>query len=238
LPYAAIAAAIAAVAFALPRVFLRRDRARSQAGGTSGAATWPAVALALAAAVAGVACMAIGILEFSGVPTSPAETHSSSATAEASGRAGLARHLETNPRDGRAWVLLARMDFDANRYADAAGAYERALASSPKVAGDPGIWCELADALGMAQGGSLAGRPRELVLRALTMDPAHTKALEMAGSAAFEAGDYASASRFWKALLARFTEDSRERRELVAAIARTEERIPAPRPSQVSAPAE
>lgn len=181
--------------------------------------------------------MVIGILEFSGIP-SPAETYPSSATATASGRAELARHLETNPRDGRAWVLLARMDLDANRYADAAGAYERALASSPKVAGDPGIWCELADALGMAQGGSLAGRPRELVLRALTMDPAHTKALEMAGSAAFEEGDYASASRFWKALLARFTEDSRERRELVAAIARTEERIPAPRPSQVSAPAE
>ena len=41
----------------------------------------------------------------------------------------------------------------------------------------------------------LAGQPRELVQRALALDPAHPKALEMAGSAAFEQRDYAAAVR-------------------------------------------
>ena len=141
-------------------------------------------------------------------------------------RADLVRHLARSPRDGRAWVLLARMDFEADRFADAALAYERALAASPKVATDPAIGCEFADALGMAQGGSLAGRPRELVMRALAQNSAHPKALEMAGSAAFEAGEYASAASYWRQLLSQLAADSPEHRELAAAIARAEELAP------------
>ncbi len=40
----------------------------------------------------------------------------------------LVRHLARNPRDGRGWVLLARMDFDTDRFADAAASYAKALA--------------------------------------------------------------------------------------------------------------
>ena len=137
-------------------------------------------------------------------------------------REDLVRHLASNARDGRAWVLLARLDFEADRYADAAQAYRKGLAASPKIAADAGLWCEYADALGMAQGGTLAGQPRELVQRALVLDPAHPKALEMAGSAAFEQRDYAAAVRHWQALLAQLPENSRQQRELAAAIARTE----------------
>jgi cytochrome c-type biogenesis protein CcmH len=137
-------------------------------------------------------------------------------------REDLVRHLSRNARDGRAWVLLARMDFAADRFDEAAQAYRKGLAVSPKVAADAGLWCEYADALGMAQGGSLAGRPGELVQRALTLDPAHPKALEMAGSAAFEQREYTAAAGHWRALLAQLPENSRQRRELTAAIARTE----------------
>jgi cytochrome c-type biogenesis protein CcmH len=114
------------------------------------------------------------------------------------------------------------MDFEADRFADAAASYEKALATTPKVAADPGVWCEYADALGMAQGGALAGRPRELVMRALTLDPAHPKALEMAGSAAFEQQDFAAAAQYWQQLLAQLPASSLRHRELAAAIARAE----------------
>jgi cytochrome c-type biogenesis protein CcmH len=137
-------------------------------------------------------------------------------------RDGLVRHLARNARDGRAWVLLARIDFAADRFGEAADAYAKALAAAPKVAADPGIWCEYADALGMAQGGTLEGKPRELIERALALDPAHPRALEMAGSAAYEQQDYESALRNWQALLARLPADSREHRELTAAIERVE----------------
>ena len=137
-------------------------------------------------------------------------------------RDDLVRHLADNPRDGRGWVLLGRLDAAENRFAEAAAAFEKALAVAPKVAADPAIWCEYADALGMAQGGSLAGRPRELVMRALSMNPAHGRALEMAGSAAYEQREFDAAGRYWRTLLAQLPEGSPQHRELAAAIARAE----------------
>jgi cytochrome c-type biogenesis protein CcmH len=137
-------------------------------------------------------------------------------------RAELVRHLERNPRDGRGWVLLGRRDAADDRFTEAAAAFERALAIAPKVAADPAIWCEYADALGMAQGGSLAGKPRELVMRALAMSPAHPRALEMAGSAAYEQREFDAAGRYWRTLLAQLPEGSPQHRELAAAVARAE----------------
>jgi cytochrome c-type biogenesis protein CcmH len=125
------------------------------------------------------------------------------------------------PLDGRGWVLEARRHMEANRFGEAVSAYEKGLAASRKVAGDPLVWCELADALGMAQGGRLAGRPAELVQKALAIGPTHPRALEMAGSAAVEAGDYARAILYWEQLLAQLPPGSGEHAQLSAAIART-----------------
>ncbi|HWI13531.1 MAG TPA: c-type cytochrome biogenesis protein CcmI [Burkholderiales bacterium] len=137
----------------------------------------------------------------------------------------LEQHLRNAPRDGRAWIVLARMHMDADRYAEAAGAYEQALASSAKVAADPLVWCELADAVGMAQGGVLRGRPRELIEKALALKGDHPRALEMAGSAAYEAGELAQALQHWTTLLAQLPADSSASRELGAAIARVRVQI-------------
>jgi cytochrome c-type biogenesis protein CcmH len=138
--------------------------------------------------------------------------------------AQLEAHVAASPEDARAWVLLARLRMQRDLFEPAAVAYERALAASAKVARDPLVWCEYADALGMAQGGRLAGRPRELIDKALALDAAHPRALEMAGSAAYEAGDFRGAARYWQQLLALLPADSGERAELAAAIARAEQR--------------
>jgi cytochrome c-type biogenesis protein CcmH len=137
-------------------------------------------------------------------------------------RDALTAHVERAPRDGRAWVLLARAELEADRFQAAAYAYERGLATSRKAALDPGVWCEYADALGMAQGGRLEGRPRELIERALALNAAHPKALEMAGSAAYERGDFAAAARYWKQLLPQLDEGTSAHGELAAALARAE----------------
>ena len=136
----------------------------------------------------------------------------------------LARHLARNPRDGRGWVLHARNEFDGGRYAAAAAAYRKALDASANVARDPGVWCEYADALALAQGGVLAGLPRELIERALAIDPRHATALEMAGSAAFEAGDFDMAVRHWRQLRAQMPDDTPQRRDLGIAIGAAERR--------------
>jgi len=127
----------------------------------------------------------------------------------------------TEPLDGRGWILEARRHMEADRFVDAARAYENGLATSRKVAGDPLVWCELADALGMAQGGTLAGRPTELVHKALALGPTHPRALEMAGSAAYEAGDRQRAILYWEQLLTQLPPGGGAHAELSAAIART-----------------
>jgi cytochrome c-type biogenesis protein CcmH len=183
------------------------------------------LSIAVATGIAGVVAMGLGLLARFDGDRVPAADEAESKQALAGGaRAELVRHLDRSPGDARSWVLLARADFEADRFADAANDYERALATGPKVALDPGIWCEYADALGMTQGGSLAGKPRELVMRALAQNPTHPKALEMAGSAAYEIGEYASAARYWRELLAQLPQASREHAELAAAIARADER--------------
>jgi cytochrome c-type biogenesis protein CcmH len=134
----------------------------------------------------------------------------------------LQSHLSRQPRDGRGWVLLARAQADRNEFRAAADAYEKALTVSQKVAKDPGVLCEYADALGMTQGGRLAGRPTELIAKALSIDPAHPAALEMAGSVAYEEGRYPDAVRYWKQLLADLTPGSDRHSELSEAVARAE----------------
>jgi cytochrome c-type biogenesis protein CcmH len=134
------------------------------------------------------------------------------------------QHLADRPGDGRGWVLLARQEFERGRYLEASEAYGKAIAASRKVAGDPAVWCEFADAVGMAQGRRLAGRPAELIARALALGPNEPCALEMAGSLAYESGDRASAASHWRQLLAQLPPGGQSHRELTAAIERAEGR--------------
>jgi cytochrome c-type biogenesis protein CcmH len=112
----------------------------------------------------------------------------------------------------------------ARRYELAAAAFEHALEGKSKAVGDAGIWVEYAEARGMQQGGTLAGVPRELVDKALSLDPEHPQALDLAGSAAWEAGEFAIAATFWKRLLAQISEDSPRHVQLSGAIQRAEQR--------------
>jgi len=134
----------------------------------------------------------------------------------------LGRYFEKQPRDARELVFAARRLAEAERYAEAAQAYEKALALPSKVVKDPAVWCEYADALGMTQHGKLAGKPRQLIDRALALNPEHPKALELAGSAEYELGNYDVALGFWRPLLALLKPGTQMHTELAAAIARTE----------------
>lgn len=196
-------------------------------GDENRAAAAPPRGIAIVVAIA-LPALAFGLYVLFGAPAAlDGALLSPSAAAAGDGslparRDELVRHLARNPGDGRGWVLLARADFDADRFDDATAAYRKALAASPKIAADPDVWCEYADALGMTQGGTLAGTPRELVMRALARNPAHPKALEMAGSAAYEQREFESAAMYWRQLLPQLPEGSPQQRELAAAIARAE----------------
>lgn len=134
----------------------------------------------------------------------------------------LRAHLATNPNDARAWVFLGRSEMEANRFHEAAIAFEKAINTSGKVANDATVLCELAEAIGMGQGGTFRGRPNELVKQALELAPGNPVALEMGGSAAYEIHDYETAARYWRTLREMLNPESRAYQELSIAIARAE----------------
>ncbi len=143
-------------------------------------------------------------------------------------REELREQATRNPRDGRGWALLAYAEFEAEAYAESAAAFEKAVGVSAKIAADPGVLCDWADAAGMAQGGALKGRPRDLISRALALRPNHPKALEMAGSAAYEQREYSMAAEYWRQLLLQIAPRSEQHRALQAAITRAEKLSAAP----------
>jgi cytochrome c-type biogenesis protein CcmH len=138
--------------------------------------------------------------------------------------AELDQYLQKQPRDPRALVLKARLEMRAERYDRAVVAFEGAVAGRSKAANDPDVWVEYAEALGMAQGGTLVGEPQRLVRKALDLDARHPQALDLAGSAAWETQDYALAAMYWTRLLAQMPPGDSRRAELQAAIERAERR--------------
>ncbi len=136
----------------------------------------------------------------------------------------LERHLQRHPKDARALVLQARQHVQVERYALAAEGFRLALAASTKVARDAGVWAEYAEAQGLAQGRTLVGLPSELIDKALALNAAQPRALDLAGSAAWERRDYVGAATHWRVLLAQITLVDVRHAELSAAIAGAEQR--------------
>lgn len=110
----------------------------------------------------------------------------------------LAQRLQSNPNDAQGWTMLARSYNSMEKWSEAAGAYAKATEQSPNNAD---LWAEYAFATAMANGRSLEGKPMELINRALKVDPQNSKALQLAGSAAFQAKDYKKAIDYWQQIL-------------------------------------
>jgi cytochrome c-type biogenesis protein CcmH len=125
--------------------------------------------------------------------------------------AALARRLEQNPGDVQGWTMLGRSYTSLERYREASNAYAKATALK---ADDAELWADYAFALAMANGQRLQGPPLELVKKALKLDPENPKALELAGSAAFEARDYSRAVDYWQKLLQKTPPESELARAL------------------------
>jgi cytochrome c-type biogenesis protein CcmH len=132
----------------------------------------------------------------------------------------LAKKLEQNPNDAGGWVMLARSYTSMERFSDAAAAYEHATALNGN---DASVWADYAEASAMANGQRLAGKPTEALNRALQIDPKNQKALDLAGSAAFQAGDYNKAIDHWQKLLAQLPAGSEELKAITAQIAKAKQ---------------
>ncbi len=123
----------------------------------------------------------------------------------------LEARLQQNPDDAEGWPLLARSYMYMQRFGEAAEAYERAI----KLNGDdPRLLTDYAEALAMKRGGNMQGKPEELVLKALRLQPMHPKSLWLAGAAKFQSGQYQAAIDYWQRLLKMHEDGSEGAREL------------------------
>lgn len=138
----------------------------------------------------------------------------------------LQDHLQTNPDDIESWVMLARSYYFMKQYGPASETFARA--SSMLQDSNPDILADYADALAMANGRNMAGQPYELVKKALTIQPFNQKALWLAGTATFQAQDYATTLEYWKRLLQIFPKDSDNYKQMQRNIAEVQQRLGVP----------
>jgi cytochrome c-type biogenesis protein CcmH len=101
--------------------------------------------------------------------------------------------------------MLGRSYTTMEKYSEASNAYAKATALKPD---DPDLLSDYAFAMAMANGQQLQGAPLELVNKALKLDPENAKALELAGTAEFQAKNYKQAIYLWEKILAQVRPDS------------------------------
>lgn len=133
--------------------------------------------------------------------------------------ARLEEKLQQNPNNPEGWAMLARAYKLMGRWDDA----ERALGRvGPTLAQNATLLADLAEVLAQ-KNSSFSGRPDDLIMQALQLEPDNGKALYLAGSAAFDQRHYDVAISYWERLQKQVDPQSEDARNLAAGIAKARE---------------
>ena len=121
--------------------------------------------------------------------------------------------------------MKARVDMQAQRYGQPPQRpTRRPCKASRRRSATPACGSNTPKPVACSKAAAWPAQPRELVAKALSIDPDHPQALDLAGSAAWEASDFALAASHWKRLLAQLAEGSPRHVQLSGAIQRAEQR--------------
>lgn len=110
----------------------------------------------------------------------------------------LKAEMENNPTDPKGWYMLGRTYMMLKRFPEAANSFDKSLSLRPELAD---TMLALADALSMNNNGQLIGRPRNLVNKALEIEPSNITALWLSGMAASQEDDFLEAIDHWQKVL-------------------------------------
>ncbi|MEY3288912.1 MAG: c-type cytochrome biosis protein CcmI [Pseudomonadota bacterium] len=137
--------------------------------------------------------------------------------------AGLAEKMKTTPDDAQGWVMLGRSYKALGQYPKAVEAFANAY----RLLGDQAeIMLLYADAIAYASDKNLAGKPTELVFKALALEPDNMNALWLGGMAKAQQGDPATAIKLWQKLTALLPPGSDARKEINDLLAKIESESP------------
>jgi cytochrome c-type biogenesis protein CcmH len=134
---------------------------------------------------------------------------------------GLAHRLQQNPNDTEGWLMLGRSYLYLKRYQAAAEAFAQAARLQPDNAE---VLLQYADTLAATTGGKLTGKPRQLIDRALQLEPDNQTALWLSGLAKVEAGQLHQALKDWQKLAALVDKQSQSYSKLVGLIQALQEK--------------
>ncbi|MDP1665740.1 MAG: c-type cytochrome biogenesis protein CcmI [Methylobacter sp.] len=146
--------------------------------------------------------------------------------------AGLAERLQKQPDDALGWTMLGRSYKYLQQYPKAVEAFEHAY----RLIGDqPEIMLLYADALAFANNEQMAGKPSELVFKALAMEPNNVTGLWLGGMAKAQIGDFAAAMDLWKKLEAQLPAGSEAQQEIQGLLVKLSTQVPAGTAAQAEA---
>jgi cytochrome c-type biogenesis protein CcmH len=118
---------------------------------------------------------------------------------------GLAAKLKANPDNPKGWAMLARSYKVLGRLQESQDAFARI---GPLLETDPDLLAHYGDLLAVQAGGRLDGKPMAFINKALALDPNHPMALMLAGTAAYQQNNFASAVKYWDQLLSALEPES------------------------------
>lgn len=130
--------------------------------------------------------------------------------------------MESNPTDPKGWYMLGRAYMMINRIPEAVNSFEKSLALRPDRAE---TMLSLADALSMNNEGQLIGKPRELVKKALTLEPQNVTALWLSGMAASQESEYSEAISQWQQVLPFIADKPEEKTAVLGLIEEAKSRL-------------
>ncbi|MDQ6627162.1 MAG: hypothetical protein M3Z29_01730 [Pseudomonadota bacterium] len=134
----------------------------------------------------------------------------------------LAERMKSRPDDAQGWTMLARSYTVLSRFDEALPAYKRASQLQPRNAV---LLADYADAIAATKGSANNPESIALVERALAVEPKQPKALALAGTAAYDRGDYALAASRWETMAAELPAGSELSKQVRASIDEARQRI-------------
>jgi cytochrome c-type biogenesis protein CcmH len=145
----------------------------------------------------------------------------------------LAARMKERPDDAEGWLMLARSYSVLGRFGEAIPAYQHAAALQPA---NPVVLADYADALAASKGSVDNPESVALVERALAADPVQPKALALAGTIAFDRGDFQGAIVRWQKMADVLPANSEMLKQVQASIAEARERAGASAGAPPAAP--
>lgn len=129
--------------------------------------------------------------------------------------ADFAQKMEKDPSNLKGWAMLGRSYRILGRNDDSAKAYAKA---GSFIDNDPELLAEYADVLASTANGNFSGKPLQLINKSLKIDPNNLLALWLAGTAAFNDGNFKAAVLSWEKLAQLLPPESEEARAIKASI--------------------